>query len=175
MRKQSAFSQICSVPWLCSVISDVQADRGWGLGVDFVGPLEVEAAKELVKLLVGGLGEVAKKVPALWRRSGERKQKLMVEELERSARELSNALQPEQARVRQEALWEAHLRVLLAEHPDAEVDLRTLITELRSAASAANVQIGVARDNGRQFQVQGGDLHYHESPQGPPRGEDPQE
>jgi hypothetical protein len=113
--------------------------------MDVLGPIEVEAAKELVKLLVGGVAEVARKVPALWRRSGEAKQKLMSEELERSAAELSDASEPERARVRQEARWEAHLRSLLAEDPEAEADLRELLTRLRQAVPAANtsgVQIG---------------------------------
>lgn len=147
--------------------------------MDVLGSLEVEAAKELIKLLMGGLAEVAKKVSVLWRRSGERKQELMAKELERSARELSNAPEPAQTQMRHEALWEGRLRDLLAEHPDASAELQELITVLRSVTSgpsAPNVQIGIARDNGRQFQVQSGDLHYHEARQEPPQStpEEPQ-
>lgn len=113
--------------------------------MDVVGPIEAQVANELVKLLVGGLGAAAKKVSALWRRAGESKQQVMAEELERSAEELSQAQEPEGVRTRQEALWEAHLRVLLAEYPEAETDLHALLTELRSAGSGAgtsSVHIG---------------------------------
>lgn len=113
--------------------------------MDVFGPIEVEAAKELVKLLASGLTQVAKWVPALWRRSGEAKQKFMNEELERSATELSDASDPRLVQVRQEAHWETHLRSLLTEDPEAEADLRELLTHLRSATATANtssVQIG---------------------------------
>lgn len=103
--------------------------------MDVLDPIEVEAAKELVRLLSGGLTHVAKKVVALWRRSGDSKQTLMGEELERSVFELSDASEPERARERQELRWETHLRSLLAEDPEAKADLRELLTELRSAAT----------------------------------------
>ncbi|MFD7258877.1 hypothetical protein [Streptomyces sp. NPDC059874] len=66
-------------------------------------------------------------------------------------------------------LWRRRLTRLLAEHPDSEPELRELVERLRSALPAERqvwLQSNTARDNATLFAVQGGDLHYHPTPDG---------
>lgn len=99
--------------------------------------IEATAAQELVKLLVSGVGEAAKKVPRLWQRSGEAKERVMAEELEHSATALSQAQDLQQEQANQQGVWAGHLRVLLAEHPEAKTELDAMVADLRSATTSA--------------------------------------
>lgn len=80
--------------------------------------------------------------------------------------------------VRQELVpvWRRRLARLLAEHPDAEDELRKLVAQVRSGLPAQPrmwVHTNIARDNSTLFAVQHGNIH-HQSPPGevPPPADD---
>ena len=103
--------------------------------MDLGDTLISDAAQAIVKSLIGGIVEVAKKLPRLWRRAGGSSQELIEDEIDRSATALQgagDALPTVKARL--EGVWEARLRDLLAEYPDAAIELRALLEELRSQA-----------------------------------------
>lgn len=103
---------------------------------DFGDALTIEAAKQIVSILTGGLVEAVKKVPDLWRRAGSRKQELIEAEVQRSALALQDAGDDLPAVLaRQEGAWEGRLRDLLAEHPEAAAQLRDLLDDLQGQAA----------------------------------------
>lgn len=110
-----------------------------------VDVLVVEAAKELVKALAGGAVEMVKKVPDLWRRSGERKRESMAGEVDRSVAQLREAGKDlPVVHARQEGVWEGRLRDLVVEDPDAVVALQALLDQLRATpATTPTVQMNV--------------------------------
>ncbi len=97
--------------------------------------VETEFAKALVLAIVGGLVALVKKVPALFRRQGPARERAVEAEVARSAGVLAAGDEREIARL--EAGWEALLRGLLAEHPDAAPELAALAAEIRAALGPA--------------------------------------
>ncbi|MFC3996967.1 hypothetical protein ACFOVU_13635 [Nocardiopsis sediminis] len=106
---------------------------------DAMVTIETELAKAIVQTMVGGLTELVKKVPALFRRRGRAGEQAAGAELERSTAALEAAAEPDLERevIRQEATWETLLRGLLAEHDDVRAAMEGLLTELRDGRSAA--------------------------------------
>lgn len=96
---------------------------------DIGGDLAVAAAKELVKAIVTGMVGLAGKIPALWRRSGKTQQEQVASQLARSSSELADlsGAKLERALIRHEGAWEALVRGLLAERPEARHELRGLV------------------------------------------------
>lgn len=106
--------------------------------MDLGDTLASAAAQEIVKALVGGLAEVVKKIPALWRRFGEHKSDVIRAEIERSSLALRDAADDlPAARTRQEGIWEGRLRDLLAEDPEAAAEVQALLEEVRQQTSQA--------------------------------------
>lgn len=98
--------------------------------------LASDAAQEIVKAIAGGLVEVVKRIPSLWHRAGGRRELLIKEEIERSARALEGAADDlPVVMARQEGAWDGRLRDLLAEYPDAVVDVRRMLEEIRHLSS----------------------------------------
>lgn len=99
---------------------------------DLGDTLASDVAQEIVRALVAGLVEVAKKVPTMWRRSGRRKQDMIRVEIRESAGALQAAgADLAAAQVRQAGVWEGRLRDLLAETPEAAEELQSLRDEIR--------------------------------------------
>ncbi|WP_132347356.1 hypothetical protein [Micromonospora sp. 15K316] len=74
-----------------------------------------------------------------------------------------------QARQRLVPLWEMELIRLLEDHPEAEAELRELVSHIREALPAgqqrwAQVQVNIAHGNSRQFAALGGNVIYHQHP-----------
>jgi hypothetical protein len=69
-------------------------------------------------------------------------------------------------RVRQSlvALWQLELESLLRQHPDAAEELGALVAHVQAALPPAQqewVQTNIARDHGKVFAVQGGNIVFH--------------
>jgi hypothetical protein len=93
--------------------------------------IAADAAQEIVKAIAAGVTEGARRIPALWRRAGGKKEELIRSEIERSARALRDGTDDLPViLVRQEGAWEGRLRDLLAEYPDAVADIRRVTEEL---------------------------------------------
>jgi hypothetical protein len=104
--------------------------------MDLGDTLASDAAQEIVKALVGGLVEVVRKIPSLWRRAGEHREDLIKAEVERSSLALQDAGDDLPAvQARQEGVWEGRLRDLLAQDPDAAAEVRGLLEELERRSS----------------------------------------
>src|SRR4051812_44181913 len=104
---------------------------------------------------MSGLVELARKVPALFRRSGKAEENRAAAELDRSAARLAAADDPERERIRQEAAWEVLLRGLLEEYPDAAPELRAVAAELRERTAAPEVNVYQQRVDGSGAGAQG--------------------
>lgn len=102
--------------------------------VDLADTLAVEAAKEIVKVLAGLIETVKKAISTLWQRVGSHKQALIEAEVERSAIALQDAGDDLPAQALEVGVWVGRLRDLLAEHPEAEDDLRAMLEVLRGHA-----------------------------------------
>ncbi|MEN3539807.1 hypothetical protein AAH991_32185 [Microbispora sp. ZYX-F-249] len=105
----------------------------------------------------------------LFGRQGSQRQAAIEAQLDGNVVLVERASDPARARRRLMSLWEEELVQLLDEHPEAEADLRELITHIHDALPSAqqrvqNFQYNIARDGSRQFAVQGGDIIYHDSP-----------
>jgi hypothetical protein len=99
------------------------------------------AAAEVVKALVAGLTEVAKKIPNLWRGASDRKRKLIDEQVARSIAELQRpGADLPTVRAKQLGLWEGLLWELVGENPDAVTELNALITEIRQDAPGTHIE-----------------------------------
>ncbi|MDA0565726.1 hypothetical protein LG943_15590 [Streptomonospora sp. S1-112] len=146
---------------------------------DPMNTVEVELARAIVQTLVGGLAELVRKVPALFRRGGEREEQAAQAELERSAAALEAAegADREREEVRQEAVWETLLRRLPDDDPDTRAALAALLEELRAglAGAAPGGEGGQVVSGGEAGTVQqvragrdaytaGGDQHFGSGP-----------
>lgn len=103
----------------------------------------------------------------LFGRQGPQRQAAIEAQLEGNVGLVERAGDPDLARQGLVSLWQMELIRLLEEHPETEAELRELIAHARDALPAAQqqwVQNNIARDNSRQFAVQGGNIIYHESP-----------
>lgn len=142
---------------------DMMVESRGGAMSDPLTAIEVEVAKEIVKALMGGLVDLVRKVPALFRRSGKVKEELVAAELDRSAAQLAAAggdgLVREQ--VRQEAAWEVLLRGLLAEHPDAAPELRAIAAEIQRSAPTVYQQRVDGGSAGAQGPSASATVHHH--------------
>ncbi|GIH20052.1 hypothetical protein [Rugosimonospora africana] len=100
--------------------------------------VETEFAKVVVQAAASGMIALAKKLPALFRRQGFRREEFVAAELERTRASLLAAGEDDGRQlVRQEAAWEVLVRGLLTEHPDAAAEVSALSAEIRAALSAA--------------------------------------
>ncbi len=101
-----------------------------------------DSVREFVTVLVQaaatGVVGLVRKVPALFKRQGAGRVEFVAAELERAEASL-RAAGGDGGRefVRQEATWEVLVRGLLAEHPEAAVELAALAVELRDALAEA--------------------------------------
>ncbi|MET9314636.1 hypothetical protein ABZX12_22725 [Kribbella sp. NPDC003505] len=124
-----------------------------------VGLVEVAAAGGAA--VVGAMATDAWRVTRdgiakLFGRRGERD--AVLAELEADAKQLAEADEDGREQVQQELIerWRLRLDELLGADPSAADELQRVLDEPKY------VQTVVARDGGRAFGVQGGDLHYHE-------------
>jgi hypothetical protein len=95
-------------------------------------------------------------IAKLFGRRGERD--VVLAELEADAKQLEDTDEEDRERLQRELIerWRLRLDELLGADPSAADELQQVLDEPRF------VQNVVARDGGRAFGVQGGDLHYHE-------------
>jgi len=104
-------------------------------------------------------------IARLFSRRGEHEQQAVLAELDRDAKALAAAGENERELMERELAdrWRQRLVSLLDAEPDAADDLKDLVT----VTERQFVQHIVARDSGRAFGVQGGNLHYHEHSEAP--------
>lgn len=140
----------------------------------FGDTLASDAAQEIVKALVAGMTEAAKKIPGLWRRSGRRKEELIEAEIQRTALALQDPDNLPAVVSRQEGAWEGRLRDLLAEHPMVITELRDIVGELRGRRpnAAQLTQHVTAYTAGTAGGAMFGDVIFHYG-SGPERKEPP--
>ncbi|MER7775802.1 hypothetical protein ABTZ21_12415 [Streptomyces sp. NPDC096191] len=103
----------------------------------------------------------------LFGRQGAQRQTAIEAQLDGNVILVERADDPDLARQALVPLWQMELNRLLEEHPGSEAELQELIAHVRDDLPAPQqrwVQNNIARDNSRQFAVQGGDIIYHESP-----------
>lgn len=136
---------------------------------DLPAAIEIEIAKELVKALVVGAVDLVRKVPALFGRLGERRQRQRAEQMEAAAAELAAVPEGEWERavVRQETLWTERFAELVADHPEAAEELRTLLVEFRAAlptGDAAGPGVVQQVRAGRDAYIAGRDQHFGTGP-----------
>ncbi|MET9269048.1 hypothetical protein [Kribbella sp. NPDC003557] len=95
-------------------------------------------------------------IAKLFGRRGERD--AVLAELEADAQQLEDAGEDDREQVQRELIerWRLRLDELLGADPSAADELQRVLDEPKY------VQNVVARDGGRAFGVQGGDMHYHE-------------
>lgn len=145
---------------------------------DIGGDLAVEAAKELVKAIVTGMVGLAGKIPTLWRHSGKTQQEQVASQLARSSSELTelSGSELERALIRHEGVWEALVRGLLAESPEARHELRELVALIAGQSRDAGQSVSqrnVARDHATVYAVLGGSQTiYRGGPPATPDGSD---
>ncbi|MFI7519852.1 hypothetical protein [Micromonospora globbae] len=106
----------------------------------------------------------------LFGRQGSQRQAAIETQLDSNVVLVERAGDPAQARQGLVPLWQMELMQLLAEHPEAEAELRELVADLRDALPTTQQQwvqvvlTTIARDNSRQFTAVWGNVIYHESP-----------
>lgn len=110
----------------------------------------------------------------LFRRGGDDHQRSALTQLDEDAALVSRSEDAARAREALAAAWELRLADLIRRHPEVRDELRDF-AEQAAAASARSerawVQTNVARDGGRVFAAQGGDVVVHHTP--PQRTEPP--
>ncbi|WP_203856049.1 hypothetical protein [Plantactinospora mayteni] len=115
----------------------------------------------------------------LFGRQGSQRQAAIEAQLDGNIVLVERASDPAQARHGLAPLWQMELIRLLEEHPEAEAELRELVTHIRDALPAAQqqwtqvVMTNIARDNSRLFAALGGNVIYHEYPSSTAGGEHP--
>lgn len=135
-------------------------------------PELVALAAAAGKALVGAMGTDAWRavrggVGRLFSRHANDKQAAIETQLDGNIALVEGADEPDRARAGLAPLWELELAALLDQHPDAEVELRQLIADIRAAlpdGAGHWVQTNIARDGSRLFAAQGGNIVVHESP-----------
>lgn len=103
----------------------------------------------------------------LFRRGDQGQQPSIEAQLEDSATLVAQAQDPERARQALIMVWQLRMEALLSRHPDATDDLRTLVDEVREELPRGWqqwVQTNTARENGRIFASQQGNVIVHEYP-----------
>ena len=104
-------------------------------------------------------------VVKLFRRGGPPDPEFIDEQLESNAKLLLAAKDSERARASLAMLWQGHLESLLAGHPEAAREVEQLLKEIRAELPEAGerwVQHNIAKDHGRVFAAQGGNVIVHE-------------
>ena len=147
--------------------------------MDLPSTIEDAVAKAVVQALASGVTEVIGKIPALFRRAGKAREHQRAAEAERARAELVAAAEdaPGPARLRQQALWEARIHDLLAEHPDALAELDEFLAAVRHTLGPApavkqqniNASAPGAFASGA---IDGNVIHYHAGVPRPPSGGD---
>ncbi|HEX2299338.1 MAG TPA: hypothetical protein VHH34_12640 [Pseudonocardiaceae bacterium] len=103
-------------------------------------------------------------VVRLFGRDSAPRQATIETQLDCNATLVAQAEEPDAARQSLAGVWRLELESLLRRHPEAEDELRALITQIHNALPAAQqtwVQTNIARDQARQNIVQHGTLHVH--------------
>jgi hypothetical protein len=109
-------------------------------------------------------------VARLFRHAGADRQAAIEAQLDGNVVLVERATDPGQARAALSGLWQMELARLLDEHPDAESELRTLITEIHKDLPAGQklwVQNNIARDHGQIFAAMDGNVIVHQAPSTP--------
>ncbi|MEV0962384.1 hypothetical protein AB0J25_07190 [Streptomyces sp. NPDC049910] len=84
--------------------------------------------------------------------------------LDRNVDQCRNAVDPERVRQAIVATWQLELEDLLAAHPVAADEVEELVSQVRAALPGTQqgwMQTNIAKDDGRVFAVQGGNLIMH--------------
>jgi hypothetical protein len=110
-------------------------------------------------------------IVGLFKRDGEIRGVAIEAQLDEDAATVVRAAPADIEQARQELVpvWQRRLTQLLHDHPDAETELRDLVTAVREGLPAEQrgwVQTNIAHGNSTVFAVQGGNLHYHQAPTG---------
>jgi hypothetical protein len=108
-------------------------------------------------------------VQRLFRHGGKQVQAAVSSELDGHAALVARAEDSELARRGLAAAWQVRLADLLRQHPETTQELRLLVDRIGAElprAEQAWVQTNIARDGGRIFAAQGGDVIVHQAPPG---------
>jgi hypothetical protein len=136
--------------------------------VSELGNLAEKGALAVVGSMATGAFRVAQaRIAKLFGKLGPGEEQATHAQLDADEGLVQSAAEVERADVRGELapLWRRRLARLLAEHPDVELELTGLLTELESALPAEQqqwVQTVIARDHGRAYAAQGGNVIHHE-------------
>ncbi|MFI6928436.1 hypothetical protein ACIBIZ_51530 [Nonomuraea spiralis] len=102
----------------------------------------------------------------LFGRQGPQRQVAVEAQLDGNVGLVEQDSEPDEVRRQLLPVWRMELLRLLKEHPDAEAELRQLISHIRDTLpehrQVQQNQYVITRDNARSFAVQGGDLIYHD-------------
>lgn len=99
-------------------------------------------------------------------RAGESRQRAVEVQLDSSADLVSQASDPDRARLSLAGMWQGELESLLGQHPESADDLRIVLAQIQAKLPPelqAWVQTNIARDGGTVFAVQGGSMVVHGS------------
>lgn len=105
-------------------------------------------------------------LPRLFGRAGAGREAAVAVGLDDDALTVAGAEDPGRAREALAAAWRLRLERLLRDHPEVADDLRRLVAEAAAALpddGRSWVQTNVARDGGRVFAAQGGNVVVHET------------
>jgi hypothetical protein len=105
----------------------------------------------------------------LFRRGGQARRKAIEDQLEAGAMLVARAPDADRARRGLVPLWQLELEQLLRDYPGTASDLQALVDQVRAAlpeTPMTRVQANTARDNGRVFAAQGGNVIVHQAPPG---------
>lgn len=113
--------------------------------------------------------EIRSGIVGLFRRRGKAQQSAVAAQLDSHAALVAEAEDSERARQGLVTAWQLQLEALMRQDPAAESDLRAVAERARTllpSAQQAWVQTNVARDGGKVFAAQGGNVIVHQVPPG---------
>jgi hypothetical protein len=105
----------------------------------------------------------------LFHRGGQARKKAIEDQLEAGAMLVARAPDADRARCGLVPLWQLELEQLLRDYPGAAGELQALVDQVQAALPETRktwVQTNIARDNGRVFAAQGGNVIVHQVPPG---------
>ncbi|MGH3937108.1 MAG: hypothetical protein ACRDTG_00505 [Pseudonocardiaceae bacterium] len=101
-------------------------------------------------------------VARLFGRGGTAQQTAIEAQLDSNAALVAQADDPDEVRRSLLPMWRLQLEALLRQHPEAEQELRALVSQVRAALPEQRwVQTNIARDHSTQYNVQHGTIHVH--------------
>ncbi|MGH3939357.1 MAG: hypothetical protein ACRDTG_12115 [Pseudonocardiaceae bacterium] len=101
-------------------------------------------------------------VARLFGRAGAAQQAVIEAQLDGNAALVAQADDPDEVRRSLVPVWRLQLEALLRQHPEAEQELRALVSQVREALPPQTwVQTNIARDHATQYNVQHGNMHVH--------------